>query len=77
VIDLAAVRHAAQVTQVQLAERLGITQGQVSRTERQADVLLSTLVAYLRALGVEAELILTVPGGEAVRHSLTDSRKED
>ena len=55
-IDLATIRRAAGVTQVQLAERLGITQGQVSRTERQADVLLSTLVAYLRALGVEAEL---------------------
>jgi len=71
VIDLAAVRHAAQVTQVQLAERLGVGQGQVSRTERQADLLLSTLVAYLRALGVDAELIVTVPGGETIRHSLT------
>jgi transcriptional regulator with XRE-family HTH domain len=71
VIDLAAIRHAAQVTQVQLAERLGVGQGQVSRTERQADLLLSTLVAYLRALGVDAELIVTVPGGETIRHSLT------
>jgi transcriptional regulator with XRE-family HTH domain len=77
VIDLAAIRHAAQVTQVQLAKQLGVGQGQISRTERQADLLLSTLVAYLRALGVDAELTVTVSGGETIRHRLTDPREED
>jgi len=77
VIDLAALRRTAGVTQVQLAERLGVGQGQISRTERQADLLLSTLVAYLRALGVDAELTVTVPGGETIRRLLTDSGKED
>jgi transcriptional regulator with XRE-family HTH domain len=72
VIDLSAILGAAGLTQVQLAERLGMTQGQVSRTERQADLLLSTLAAYLNALGVQAELIVTVPGGEMIHQSLTD-----
>jgi transcriptional regulator with XRE-family HTH domain len=71
VIDLSSIRGAAGLTQVQLAERLGMTQGQVSRTERQADLLLSTLAAYLRALGVQAELVVTVPGGETIHQSLT------
>ena len=76
-IDLAAIRRAAQVTQVQLAERLGVGQGQISRTERQADILLSTLVAYLRALGVDAELTVRLRDGETIHHSLTDPREED
>lgn len=60
-IDLAALRRAAGVSQEQLAERLGLRQGQISRTERQADLLLSTLIAYLRALGADAELMITCP----------------
>ena len=76
VIDLAAIRRAAGITQEQLAERLGVRQGQISRTERQADPL-STLVAYFRALGVAAELTVTVPGGETIHHGLTDPAGED
>ena len=76
-IDLAAIRRAAGVTQVQLAERLGVGQGQISRTERQSDLLLSTLVDYLRALGVEADLTVKVPGGETIHHSLTDPGEGD
>jgi len=72
VIDLAAIRRAAGVTQVQLAEQLSVGQGQISRTEHQADLLLSTLVAYLRALGVKADLIVRLRDGETIHQSLTD-----
>jgi transcriptional regulator with XRE-family HTH domain len=61
---------------VQLAERLGVGQGQISRTERQADILLSTLVAYLRALGVDAELTVRLRDGETIHHRLTDPGEE-
>jgi len=77
VIDLAAIRRAAGVSQEQLAERLGLRQGQISRTERQADLLLSTLVAYLRALGADAELMITLPGRETIRQLLIDQTKDD
>ena len=77
VIDLAALRRTAGVTQVQLAERLGVGQGQISRTERQADLLLSTLVAYLRALGVDADLIVRLPNGDTICQQLTAPREED
>lgn len=45
------VREHAQVTQTQLAERLGMHQSSLSRIERQADVLVSTLREYLGGLG--------------------------
>jgi transcriptional regulator with XRE-family HTH domain len=76
VIDLAAIRRAAGVTQVQLAERLRLRQGQISRTEHQADLLLSTLIAYFRALGVGAELTVTLPGGETIHQILIDRIKD-
>ncbi len=77
VIDLASIRRAAGVTQEQLAERLTLRQGQISRTEHQADLLLSTLIAYLRALGADAALIVTVPGGKTIHQILTDHIKDD
>lgn len=76
-IDLAVIRRAAGVTQEQLAERLRLRQGQISRTERQADLLLSTLVAYLDALGAEAELMITMPSGETIHQMLTDQIEDD
>lgn len=76
-IDLAAIRRAAGVSQEQLAERLGLRQGQISRTERQADLLLSTLIAYLRALGADAELMITLPGRETIHQALIDQTKDD
>jgi hypothetical protein len=36
---------------------VGTSQGQISRIERQSDLLVSTLSAYLTALGVEASLV--------------------
>ncbi len=62
---------------MQLAEWLGVRQGQVSRTEHQSDLLLSTLTSYLSALGVEAELTVVVPGAETIHYSLTSPREED
>lgn len=59
-VDLAAIRKAAGVTQVQMAERLRQTQGAVSHAERRTDLRLSTLVEYLEALGGRAELTITV-----------------
>jgi transcriptional regulator with XRE-family HTH domain len=71
VIDLAELRREAGVTQVQLAEALATSQGQISRTERQRDMLLSTLIAYLTALDVEASLVVTV-GGKTIAQELTE-----
>jgi transcriptional regulator with XRE-family HTH domain len=74
VIDLAELRRRAGVTQVQLAEALATSQGQISRIERQNDMLLSTLIAYLTALGVQASLVVTV-GGKTIAQELTEGRR--
>jgi transcriptional regulator with XRE-family HTH domain len=75
VVDLSSIRHTAGVTQVQLAAALNTSQGQISRIERQSDMLLSTLSAYLTALGASARLIITV-NGRTVEHELTTSKGE-
>ena len=75
VLDLSSIRRTAGVTQVQLAADLNTTQGQISRIERQSDMLLSTLSAYLTALGTSARLTITV-NGRTVEHELTTSKGE-
>lgn len=50
-MGLAAVRHAANLTQSELAHRMGITQSTLSGVENREDLLLSTLASYLEAAG--------------------------
>ncbi len=63
-IHLAQVRRDRGETQVGLAARMGVAQNQVSRLEHQTDALLSTLVAYLGALGGELRLVASFPHGD-------------
>ncbi|MCV7401278.1 helix-turn-helix transcriptional regulator [Mycobacterium fragae] len=73
-IDLSSIRSAAGMTQVQLADALGTTQGQISRIERQSDMLLSTLSAYLSALGVDAQIVVEV-GEQTMTYDLTGRKR--
>ncbi|WP_375459213.1 helix-turn-helix domain-containing protein [uncultured Enterovirga sp.] len=50
------VREGAGVTQTQLADRLGMHQSSLSRIERQADLLVSTLRNYLEGLGAKLRI---------------------
>jgi DNA-binding XRE family transcriptional regulator len=59
--SLAEVRGKAGLTQQQMAERLGISQADVSKLERRGDVRLSTLHAYARALGATLRTTLQFP----------------
>ena len=62
-LNLATIRKAAELTQDELAARLGIDQSVVSKTERRDDMLLSTLMDYLSAAGVEdAKMLIHVNG---------------
>jgi len=49
--DLAALRKKKGLTQTELAERIGMSQSDLSKFERRADVRISTLRAYIAALG--------------------------
>jgi DNA-binding Xre family transcriptional regulator len=55
-LALAELRQSRHVTQVQLAEELGISQGNVSRLEARSEVYLSTLRSYVEALGGHLEI---------------------
>ncbi|MDQ2831596.1 MAG: helix-turn-helix domain-containing protein [Chloroflexota bacterium] len=68
---LAEVRRARTYTQVQLGRALGVSQAQVSRTEYQTDLYLSTLQSYLDALGGELELSIRF-GDTLIPLTLTD-----
>ena len=49
---LAGHRHEAGLTQTEIADRMGTSQGQVARFESGADTRLSTVARYAAALGV-------------------------
>jgi DNA-binding transcriptional regulator YiaG len=62
-MGLAALRQAAELTQVELARRMGVTQAAISRMEQPHDLLLSTLNAYLQAIGGTARMIVRFADG--------------
>jgi transcriptional regulator with XRE-family HTH domain len=72
-IDLAAIRRVTGLTQTELAHLLGVGQAQISKVERQDDMLLSTLASYLKALGVTASLLVEV-GEQTVTYDLIAGR---
>jgi DNA-binding Xre family transcriptional regulator len=55
-LALAELRHSRNITQIQLAAQLGITQGNVSRMEARSEIYLSTLRSYIEALGGHLEI---------------------
>jgi DNA-binding transcriptional regulator YiaG len=56
-IRLYELRHTEAVSQVELAGRLDVTQGAISKLEHSDDVRVSTLRQYLEALGARLELV--------------------
>lgn len=65
-MGLAAVRKAAQLTQTELPERMGIGQSALSSMERRHDRRLSTLALYLTAAGASDVTIQAALGGQTV-----------
>lgn len=56
-MDLRAIRELAGETQESVAERLEVSQAELSRFENRSDRKLSTLRRYVEALGGELEVI--------------------
>jgi hypothetical protein len=65
-MTLKELRRARQVTQVQIAKKLGIRQEGVSRLEKRSDLLLSTLRKAVRAMGGDLQLVAAFPDREPV-----------
>ena len=67
----AARGKASKVAQAQMAEKLGITQANVSRIESWSDMMLSTLGSYARAVDAEVEILVRI------RHDVFQLRFEE
>lgn len=62
-VDLAKLRGARNLTQEELAERLEISQSNVSRLENRDDILVSTLRQVVEAMGGELKVEAVFPDG--------------
>lgn len=60
-MTLRELRKARKLTQVRMAERLGITQDGVSRLEKRSNLLLSTLRETVEAMGGNLSLVAEFP----------------
>ena len=67
---LASLRRARSLTQVVLAEQLGVAQGEVSRGEHQTDLLLSTFARYVEAMGGDLSMVVRLGGLDVIELSL-------
>lgn len=64
---LQALRKSRDLTQVEIAECLGISQENISRMENRPDVLVSTLRRYVESIGGELDLVVRFPGSEPIK----------
>jgi transcriptional regulator with XRE-family HTH domain len=71
--DLRQVQH---LKQKRVADILGIEQDSVSRMERRADMLLSTMSSYVEAMGGKLRLIAEFPNRRPYLVKLADLRDE-
>lgn len=65
-MSLQDLRKARKRTQARVAKELGIKQENVSRIEKRADLLISTLSGYVEAMGGQLRLVAEFPDRPAV-----------
>ena len=63
------------VSQIELAERLSIQQGAVSRLERRSDIKISTIRDFVKSLGGDLKLMATFPDGAVKIVDLEDEHE--
>jgi DNA-binding XRE family transcriptional regulator len=66
-MSLNELRAARAITQEHLASILGVRQAAVSKMEKRADMYVSTLRHFVRAMGGELEIRAVFPDAGAVR----------
>lgn len=60
------LRQRAGLTQTEVAAALGVGQPSVSKLEGRSDILLSTLQAWVKAVGGRYKLEVSFPDGQAL-----------
>ena len=71
-LTLRDLRQARHLTRERMAELMGVEQENVSRLERRADLLLSTLGSYVAAMGGKLRLVAEFPNRHPVAIALAD-----
>src|SRR4051812_11208399 len=75
-ILLSELRRLAELSQVELAEALGVQQPQISRLESEDDMQISTLRRLVKALGGKLRITVEVPGkGEFTLSQFTETNR--
>ncbi len=69
------LREARQLTQEHLAKILGVNQAAISKLERRADMYVSTLQDFVRAMGGELKITAEFPEGIVEIHQFEEARK--
>ena len=65
-MTLQELRHARKLSQVRVAKKLGIGQEGVSKIEKRADLMISTLRKIVEAMGGSLSLVAEFPDREPV-----------
>ncbi len=76
-LTLRDLRQARHLTQERMAELMGVEQENVSRLERRADLLLSTLSSYVAAMGGKLRLVAEFPNRHPISIALADITGSD
>jgi DNA-binding XRE family transcriptional regulator len=71
-LTLRDLRQARNLTQERMAKLMGVEQENVSRLERRADLLLSTLSNYVAAMGGKLRLMAEFPDRRPIAIGLAD-----
>ncbi len=74
-VRLAELRRELGLSQIELAERLSVQQGAVSRMERRGDIKVSSLREYCQSLGGTLRLLAQFPNGSAKVIQLDDEKE--
>lgn len=75
-LTLPKLREMRELSQVELASRLQVSQGALSRLERRGDMLIGSLRNAIAAMGGELEVRASFPGGDVVRIKFNESRDD-
>lgn len=66
------LRVAEKLTQERMSELMGVEQATISRLERRADLLISTLSAYVAAMGGNLRLVVEFPDRQPIAIALSE-----
>ncbi len=74
---LQALRKALGKSQAEVARKMGISQPSVAQMEKRRDWMLSTLAAYVEALGGRLRLVVELPGQPSIHLDSVEDLLDD